>query len=417
VRRGSLRNAAACLAVIAQVIVLTASNASVSAAPSGKITDLQISGMQDIVSHNRDVFGGLVVDQSTQSVTVFLAPSSDPSRRQLALSALTELGNSPTDPRFGAPIWTLRYVSVGPSLAALDSILLRVKSQAWSTDIGAHLISFAINPPLHAVWVGVDEITAAIASDAQVAFGNLVVLKRKDRPRLFSRMLDAQPYWGGDRILINAWWGYAGQCTSGFPATDNGNHHRGMLTAGHCANAGGGTGTNFQQGYIDSGGTAHVTGNLGNATHVSYSNYSLDGAFLDSQAAGTSVQDDVYTTGGIWGSSSALVIAWGQSSNGMGICLDGSFTTENCYGTVINTEQCVNFDGQFQCNVTEVSIPGNRVPGCQAGDSGGPAYRYLGSQRIAAYGLVEGGNNNGSDCYYTEIRDAMNVLGVSIIAG
>jgi hypothetical protein len=30
--------------------------------------------------------------------------------------------------------------------------------------------------------------------------------------------------------------------------------------------------------------------------------------------------------------------------------------------------------------------------------------------------LVDAGNSAGTDCFYTEIRDAMNVLGVTIIA-
>jgi hypothetical protein len=237
---------------------MVALSPSASAGQSSKYTDRQVSAMQDTVERNRDVFGGLVVDQSTQLVTIFLAPSASPSRRQAALSTLASVSRT-EDPKLNAiHRWNLRYVSAGPSLAVLDSIIARVKGESWSADAGAHLISFGIDPSVHAVVVGVDAITDTIASGAQSAFGNLVILKQKDRPHLLSRMLDAQPYWGGDRLVITYWWGYD-ECTAGFPASDNGNGHRGMLTAGHC----GGNGTNMQQGYVDSSGNKHVTGNMG----------------------------------------------------------------------------------------------------------------------------------------------------------
>ena len=188
-----------------------------------------------------------------------------------------------------------------------------------------------------------------------------------------------------------------------------------MLSAGHCA-AGGVT---VNQGYIDRYGV-HINGAMGNVTHVSYCDWCLDGEFLDAAAVGKTVQREVYTTGGQTGNNYAILNSWGQSSVGMQVCTDGSFTTENCSGTVLNTELCVqvydDVTGTYKtiCNLTEVGFSVH-YPGCQGGDSGGPAYRYLGASYITAYGLNESGNTYGDDCFYTEIRDAMNVLGVTLI--
>ena len=65
------------------------------------------------------------------------------------------------------------------------------------------------------------------------------------------RLLDATPYWGGDRIVRfwtdSAGRSWIGQCTVAVRARSNNSSAYYMLTAGHC----GPTGTVWRQGYLD----------------------------------------------------------------------------------------------------------------------------------------------------------------------
>jgi len=396
------------IATLAVLVGLITLSPSVLAAQNGRVTDRQLAAMQATVSTNRDVFGGLVVNDSQGIVTIYIANRVNPSRKQQALSAIAaDATAKATSVEQGR--WSVRYVSRDPSLAVLDGVLAKVTALSWSTDVAAHWISFGIDPRRGTVSVGVDAITPLLASDTLSTFDSLVTLRTMERPKRFSRMADSQPWWGGDRIYDSGLWGNV-QCTAGFPAYRNSDGHRGMLTAGHCFS----NGENAKQGYCTGTFSCNYYGNMGNVASYSYCNWCLDGEWLDSQAAGSSVQFDVYTTGGQWGQGSATVYGWGQSSVGLGVCLDGSFTTENCGATVVNQlEQCVNIEGQVTCNLTETNSSSRA---CQGGDSGGPVYRYWGTQAIGAYGLIDAGNAAGTDCLYTEIGDAMNVLGVTIIA-
>lgn len=396
------------LALIASSVLLSP---AVEAAPTGKVNDRQLGAMQATVSSNRDVFGGLVVNNRQAIATIYVALTASPSRKQQALSTLAADATAGKD--LGAidqGKWTVRYVSRDPSLAALEGILARVKSLSWSAGIADHWISYGIDPSKGAVSVGVDAISPTLASDTRSAFSGLVTLRTMDRPKHLSRLADSQPWWGGDRIYDSGLWG-SKQCTAGFSAYRNSDGHRGMLTSGHCFT----NGENAKQGYCTGPFSCNYYGNMGNVAAYSYCQYCLDGEWIDSQAAGSSVQGNVYTTHNADGTdNSASVYGWGQSSAGLTVCLDGSVTIENCGATVVGQlEQCVNIEGTVSCNLTEVNSP---TQACQYGDSGGPVYRYWGTQAIGAYGLIDAGNGAGTDCFYTEIRDAMNVLGVTIIA-
>ena len=247
VTKHSVRILGSCLAVMAQAIALIGLNAPAIAAGPQTFSDAQIGEMQDVVSRNGNAFGGLVADQSTHIVTIYLAPSLSQAHRSSRLADLGTVGST-ADPLVSAAPkrWSLRIATSGPSLAVLDGVVSRVKSnQRWRENLGDNLISFGVDPSLHAVVVGVETITAKVIADARSAFGNLVVVKKVERQTRLSRLLDAKPYWGGDRLVL-----YPEQCTAGFVAIDTRNGDRGMLSAGHCFYAG----ATVKQGYIDSGG-------------------------------------------------------------------------------------------------------------------------------------------------------------------
>jgi len=213
-----------------------------------------------------------------------------------------------------------------------------------------------------------------------------------------SRYLDSQPYWGGTRITDTVNF----NCTSGFEATDpNDTYERGMLTTGHCATSN----ERVYQGYCDSGG-CHTTGSMGIATRISYGNYVADAEFLDSSDVGSSLEPDVYT----YPYAGQPVYYIGSSFVGMAVCIDGSYTGQNCSGVVLGTEQC-EFTGQYTvCHLTEASS-NNNTRMCQPGDSGGPVY----TAGLTAYGLEESGSQSGTVCFYTELYDALAALNVAMV--
>jgi hypothetical protein len=378
--------------------ILRESPPVVAAAPS--FADVQIGEMQDVVSHHRDVFGGLAGDSRTHLVTIYVAPSANPSRLSLALAAVSVVG-TPADPKQGAKPkrWSVKYATAGPSLAALDAVAQKVSSaQPWRTNVGDKLVSWGIDPARHVVVIGVETISPSIASDASSAFANLAVLEVVERPRNLDRYLDGQPYWGGVRLTE----GYK-NCTAGFVAFDPAGG-KGMLTAGHCWDMN----VTVNQGYRDSGGI-HITGPMGKVTRRSWGDNLADAEFLNADIVGTSLYPKVY-----YGCClNYNVTDSGTSFIGMTVCFDGAFTLDNCSGIVQAIDQCVYIAPYTSCSQTRaVSTNGTRM--CDYGDSGGPTYvpNALGA---TAYGLIKAGNLAGTNCYYSELLPAMNGLGVALV--
>jgi len=405
----------ACL--LAAVALLVAVRPSAAAAdltpPSGIFADLQVGEMQNIVSHAgyRSVFGGLATDPASHVVTIYLAPTADATRTQSARAAIGTIGAASDQHSTAGPKrWKVRYESAGPSLAALDDVMMKVRtSEPWRTDVGNTIVSYGIHPSQHRVVVAVERITPKIAEDSAVTFGTLVKLEVGHRATIdASRMLDSQAYWGGDQI-VTASGGFQSKCTVGFAAWDASTNTRGMLTAGHCNLS-----NTWNQGYIDDNNVMHVAGLLGNVTRRLYGDNVTDAEFIDATASGTTVAPTDYTTTGhnsMASAPSAIVSTYGTSAPNLSVCFGGSVSGEVCGGTVQAVDQCVVPAPDFHhvCNVTQVSGTGLAV----GGDSGGPVYTYSNGS-LVAYGLIESGA--GSTFYYSEITQVMSELGVGLIS-
>jgi hypothetical protein len=388
------------------------------AAPAGQYSDLQVGEMQGILSdtHFRSVFGGLVGDPASHVVTIYLAPSGDSTRVAGGRAAIGRIGTI-ADPHRndGSKKWKIRYVTAAPSLADLDSVMQKVpSSNVWANN----LVSYGIDPRRHAVLVTVESITSKIAADSAAAFGNTVQLEVGQRIRPYPcpapsygnacRLLDIRAYYGGDRIVDSG----GGQCSGGFAAWDPAGD-RGMLTAGHCGPPQ--AGSLWSQGYKDGAGVIRTTGVMGNITHRQWGDNVTDAEFLDATANGTTVQPTIYTTVDLTALTPHMPVGnAGISFLGMtGVCAGGSFSGENCGGTVQQVDICISsynyVGGAYNvCNITAVTPSTLAGPG----DSGGPVYTYSGSS-VTAYGLIQGGN--GTYFVYSELTQALSELGVGLI--
>jgi hypothetical protein len=375
------------------------------------LSDQQIGEYQLTVDNYRDIFGGVWADPNSHVVTLKIVPSTTATKRQTeAMTKIAEVGTA-ADPKAqtGPKVWRLRVTSAGPSLATLDALMAKVKTaQPWATDSSHSLVSWYINPKIGKLVIGLDAPTPTLLSEAQSTFGSLAQLTQEQRPVLHvsARLLDSQPYYGSDRVATGG-----ASCTAGFEVYQyvNGGFHYGMLTAGHCWSVG----TVVKQGYYDSGGTLHYSGNMGKVTLRSYGNNVVDDEFIDGTATGTRVNDWIWV-----GSSSSpyalQVHSGGTSVFGLQVCFDGSFTAENCQGDVDATDVCVQFQGGYnECHLDRAfSLNGSTLAG--SGDSGGPVVTHDGSSGLVVYGTDTGGNGTTQE-YYSDLQFELNALNVGLI--
>lgn len=232
---------------------------------------------------------------------------------------------------------------------------------------------------------------------------------QEQRPILHSRLLDSLPYYGSDRVSTGGM-----SCTVGFEVYQQispGVFHYGMLTAGHCWSVG----TVVQQGYYDSNGTLHSSGNMGKVTVRSYGNNVVDAEFLDGTATGTRVTDLVWV-GPNPPSQAPHVHSSGTSVYGLQVCFDGSFTAENCQGDVDATDVCTQFQyGYYECHLDRAfSLNGSTLAG--GGDSGGPVETHDGTGGLVVYGTDTGGNGTTQE-YYSDLAYELSALNVGLIGG
>jgi hypothetical protein len=151
---------------------------------------------------------------------------------------------------------------------------------------------------------------------------------------------------------------------------------------------------------------------MGRVTVQSWADWVPDAEFIDATVTGTGIQDWDYTSM----SDGSHIVTSGSSFIGMAVCLDGSFTGQNCAGYVNATNVTRYYSGHYVTKLTEVG-PSNGSSMCQDGDSGGPAYTGVGYLKLSAYGTISAGNGAGTDCYYSELTDELNALGAGLVAG
>ncbi|HEX8001282.1 MAG TPA: hypothetical protein VF519_01150 [Mycobacteriales bacterium] len=224
------------------------------------------------------------------------------------------------------------------------------------------------------------------------------------RPDPQARNTDVSPFKGGANINVPP-----GGCTSGIPWRRNAGQR--MLTAGHCAPAGGsvstpstsmGTVTNASGETWNSGtGTVPLTGQTANRGDL---------ARIDI-ASGKSAGTAVYT-GGVNSTTwkNMIMMATRRSAVGDQYCTGGAYSGEICSWSVSATGTNVSYSsGEVARNV----VTGTRTPTpCTTnGDSGGPIYSND-SNNVVAKGVHSGGSA-GTTCFgvFTDVWTAWDAFG------
>jgi hypothetical protein len=275
------------------------------------------------------------------------------------------------------------------------------------------------DPSTGKVVAGVTRVTPVIVAAARSTWGDAVTVVQRDRfsvaskvarmtsavkvaststkpatsaavtPNLApfpSRLLDAQPYYGGTEIGVPNFpsAGIITFCTAAFS-----NALGRMLSAGHCFPIN----KVVQQGYFDTAtATWNFTGNMGKVDWVQWGNNRPDAEELNPSLAGSqSVASRIYNT---LTTSVAAVGTVFPHAIGAPFCADGALTGEKCKGVVDASNVCANINDNGTivtvCNLTSGhSSDGSRL--VQHGDSGGPVYVKV-TGGVGRSGIISAGN-------------------------
>jgi hypothetical protein len=383
-----------------------------------RVYPAQFQMLESYIGKHADQFAGAYVDRASHTVHINLTAASSPAAEGLATELAAKSGTTGRVPAgargrpYPVAVRVVRY-----SQRELDRTKAEVTSlQPWVSLVRPVLATWGSDPITDTVTVGLTKLTPELKAAARAAFGGRVTLVQRQRPELAvkvtklrrgyrvvhiprragskgrsrvlvsgaapqpSRLIDEVPYYGGDRIyqLVSGSGGTTTiiQCTTGFAFTTPA-----MSTAGHC----GAPGSAWTQGYYDkSANILYNAGYIGSAFSVQWGNQRPDFALLNN-AASTSTSlwyPFIYTalqTSALVGSYNKLIPMLNSP-----VCVDGSFTGENCNGivTAANQSVIVNDNGTnvtvwYADQVSTVSTDGSRV--CNLGDSGGPVYTRTGT--------------------------------------
>jgi hypothetical protein len=220
-----------------------------------------------------------------------------------------------------------------------------------------------------------------------------------------TRLLDARPYYGGDRIVTQAG-GFIYQCTTAFEVTFRSTPE--TSSAGHCAPAG----WAWNQGYYDQkAGVIHSTGRMGTVISSSFERNQVDGLVLK----GATWLPYLYTAG-TGGAGLAHVVGSRAPVLADKVCSDGSFTGQNCAGVVKTNNTCINVShGKAVVRVCSIasarSSNGSRM--VQSGDSGGPVYQNV-TGGVLAEGIISAQSDDQKTVYFTEINNFDSKFSVAV---
>lgn len=330
------------------------------------MSDEGVQRLDSLIKAQPDEFAGMEADPATHTLKVYLPGA----HARQALDRISTLARSDR----GDLQWRLRFSSVDRSLRQLNDTMARVTSQQpWASLAKDALSVWYVDPTINKVHVGVTTLTPALASAAAEAFGDSVQLVQQERPvtanktyprpatlrtrkvsqqqlrKLIAserpqaaaatsspnRLLDALPYWGGDRI-VRVSGNYVYECTGAFdwttPSVSNV-----MTTAGHCAP----NNTTWLQGYFDqSTSTIYYTGNMGLVYSVQWGNNRIDAELMTD--SGGYYDPYVYTGTPICGTACSFhVQGTAAPVVGMNVGLYGSFTYQSA-GRISATNVCAN---------------------------------------------------------------------------
>jgi hypothetical protein len=409
----------------AEPIPLTGSEASLA----------QVNQLRLLATGYPDEFAGVYTDAATHVVHVRVVAGANGARRVQAA-----LNNSTMEPNtFGSTErWKVLLEPAKYGQRELDQTMARVTTQQpWASAAADRLSLWYVDPRVNRVIAGLTSVTPQLRQTAQAAFGDRVTVR--ESPRLFTmesatktdhvptlqrvsaparssnaagtaghasvaavptRLLDAVPYWGGDRIVsiqtVNGST-YIVQCTAALEFSLQSG--LAMSSAGHC----GPQGTDWMQGYFD-GSQIRYTGNIGTVSaNVQWGNGQTDAEMM----AGSSWAPHVYID------STNSIPVGGRIAVGVTdqVCTDGSVSNLTCIGVVNAANACVTLhDGLHNVNVNEchmnvATAVGGSSPLSQPGDSGGPVFFQAGG-RAYGQGIISGGTSD----HLTVVFSDMNYL-------
>jgi hypothetical protein len=342
---------------------------------------------------------------ATSSITVYVTSST--LQMIFTLRSLSTLGS-------------INFVVVPSSRSALDAMNNNV-TQSWQALQDAGVTMTIWHPELLTgkEYIGVANLTSDQLAIIQQMFGPSTVdvqnLTPDQVPVSTSRTYDTAPWDGGDNLhdtTTNA------DCSAGFGVTVNGTKE--LLTAAHCfasgdqiTNALGATGSQLVVGYVGQ--------------------RDLVWTGTDTELIPTNASNQIQT-GYIGAPTMSYVNGWASNPAGYQVCQSGAFSGALCGITIASdtvygdpgTCLLAYVDGQprISCHLIHANAAAGQIAN-QAGDSGGPVYRFIGSS-LAAVGIVSSstpGNTvpcvyNATTCfndlYYTSIDSTLAKWGASL---
>jgi hypothetical protein len=317
-------------------------------------------------------------------------------------------------------IGTTNFVLVPQSRSYLDALNQTV-TQGWQTLLNNGITMSIWHAELMTgkEYIGVVNLTSDQLAFIQQMFGAANVdvqsLTADQAPVLTSRNFDTAPWDGGDNLHDT---NSGADCSAGFGVTVNGTKE--LLTAAHC----------FDQGDT----IINALGSTGSMTTVGTVNQ-RDTAWsgTDSELIPTNASNMIQT-GVIGVPATSYVNGWATNPAGYQVCQSGAFSGAVCGITIASdtiygdpgTCLTVSVDGypRLECHL----IHANALPGLianQAGNSGGPVYRYIGTN-LAALGIISASTAGDTvpcvynsttcynDIYYTSIDSVLSKWGASL---
>lgn len=215
--------------------------------------------------------------------------------------------------------------------------------------------------------------------------------------RVESRYGDKAPFQGGARILLRK--GRSGRysvCSAGLPVRGRDGREY-MLTAGHCAPAGGARYA-ASTGYVSRGvGGPQITvlAAMGRVTSSAY----VEGSTKpqeDLALIRTNTVRRIWHGNARWPAQSVPLAGFGTVKPGMRVCHGGASSGRSCSWRVERLNVTVRYSERGRRTFVRGLVMARRVGPAllRDGDSGGPVYGWSPSGRAYAYGVVSGGSGD-----------------------
>ncbi len=344
-------------------------------------------------------------NSSTGTVTVYVTSMN--LQMAFALRSLNTVGST-------------NFALVPQGRAYLDS-LNNLVTQGWQTLENAGITMSIWHPELSTgrEYIGVVNLTSDQLTFIQQLFGANIVdvqsLSSDQAPVVTSRTYDTAPWDAGDNLHDNS----TGQdCSAGFGVNVNGQKE--LLTAAHCF-ASGDVITNSLSGV----GSQSVIGTV-NQRDTSWTG-------TDTELIPTSASNSIQI-GAIGAPVTAYVNGWSTNPAGYQVCESGAFSGNICGLTIASdtiygdpgTCLTVTLDGgpRIECHLIHANAPAGLIAN-QAGNSGGPVYRYMGSF-LAGVGIISASTPSNTvpcvanvttcynDLYYTALDTVLAKWGATL---